>query len=781
MARRATAYFESNARAGVVQQGAIVSVPTLLSSSNSQARVPGRKSTEHVTAAVPKLFVCPITLELMQDPTITTCGHMFEREAIIDWLRGLTASSKVCPICNQPVNEAQLSPCYPIKTAIADWIQHQTIETERLPGAPAGQAAPAAGSDTSRFKLGMQFRKVVANLFRSNSKPKDDEPKLSKSRSRSRSSSVGSLSDNAVVRFPAGDGVVWARLQPLSRSYEPIDINRDSFVIGRSAQADHVLVRSEISGKHCNIYRVAMEPTAYGYKPDGFNWDVFLVDTSSNGTYVNGRRPGKGDPVGLRHGDEISLGNRFTSQEKPELSSFVDWVFLGSLKSSPHYPQIQRLKTAVADFDTLITLGDADLAVRGIEASEVKSKILAAAKSWSDEHQLPVYRYMIVGMDTPNNPPPRRPSNPQSSSLATPASRVPAAPGPPSSTAISYTHYSTHQQQYAVSPPPPLDQPPIMRANSMPVSGTSILPPIVGPPMGAPMVYAPRAATMNAATPAPPPPIVSLPTSAPGSRALPLPTFAEEDFDVGFFPSTYMINPGQATVQLNLRRIGPVSVPLTVYVSTTEDSTARAGVDFVPVKRKSVTFPVGSCDVTYKYNIESTSGADSGPGGVQTINFAVFRSNGELMPVTELTEPTAVLIFERKGGKKEDELAKLQRLSLASTMSGHNEMVERMATVFYDVNLATIQGVVRHEQKAHKDADPSLIQDVVVNKLLWYQSLAEPAPEEVEKMKTIFAETTAAAAATAAGAAAGSSQSSASSADVPRHLRPVGAFTDTSL
>jgi len=43
---------------------------------------------------VPKLYLCPISLELMQEPTITACGHMFERDAIVDWIRG--PGSAVC-------------------------------------------------------------------------------------------------------------------------------------------------------------------------------------------------------------------------------------------------------------------------------------------------------------------------------------------------------------------------------------------------------------------------------------------------------------------------------------------------------------------------------------------------------------------------------------------------------------------------------------------------------------------------------------------------------------
>ena len=40
-------------------------------------------------ATVPKLFVCPIMLDIMTDPTTTSCGHMFEHDAIINWIRAV--------------------------------------------------------------------------------------------------------------------------------------------------------------------------------------------------------------------------------------------------------------------------------------------------------------------------------------------------------------------------------------------------------------------------------------------------------------------------------------------------------------------------------------------------------------------------------------------------------------------------------------------------------------------------------------------------------------------
>ena len=118
----------------------------------------------------------------------------------------------------------------------------------------------------------------------------------------------------------------------------------------------------------------------------------------------------------MRHGDEISLGNRFTSQEKPELvaflglwpyflasphpslftfiivtifsSSSLDWVFLGTAKSSPLSPDIDKIKGAKS-FDDLLEMGDTDLINMGVRNQEVRYKVLGAIKTWNEEHVLP--------------------------------------------------------------------------------------------------------------------------------------------------------------------------------------------------------------------------------------------------------------------------------------------------------------------------------------------------------------------------------------------------------
>ncbi|ORX70497.1 Pkinase-domain-containing protein, partial [Linderina pennispora] len=70
--------------------------------------------------------------------------------------------------------------------------------------------------------------------------------------------------------------------------------------IGRHKTCDVRIQNPHISNHHCLIYRVSSSPPR-----------VYLEDTSTNGTFVNGRRVGKSKPVELRDGDEIQLVRSF--------------------------------------------------------------------------------------------------------------------------------------------------------------------------------------------------------------------------------------------------------------------------------------------------------------------------------------------------------------------------------------------------------------------------------------------------------------------------------------
>jgi pSer/pThr/pTyr-binding forkhead associated (FHA) protein len=54
-----------------------------------------------------------------------------------------------------------------------------------------------------------------------------------------------------------------------------------------------------------------------------FHVTPLFHSSSTNGTYVNGNRLGKGMVTELRDQDEISLGERFSTKSVPRLGSFL--------------------------------------------------------------------------------------------------------------------------------------------------------------------------------------------------------------------------------------------------------------------------------------------------------------------------------------------------------------------------------------------------------------------------------------------------------------------------
>ncbi|KAJ2233097.1 serine/threonine protein kinase [Coemansia sp. RSA 1286] len=85
------------------------------------------------------------------------------------------------------------------------------------------------------------------------------------------------------------------------------------YYIGRHKTCDIKIQNPHISNRHCLIYRVEGENvfgshdgSSSGSEHGGVG-KVYLEDTSTNGTFVNGQRVGKDASVELRDGDEIQL------------------------------------------------------------------------------------------------------------------------------------------------------------------------------------------------------------------------------------------------------------------------------------------------------------------------------------------------------------------------------------------------------------------------------------------------------------------------------------------
>ncbi|KIY67911.1 Pkinase-domain-containing protein [Cylindrobasidium torrendii FP15055 ss-10] len=107
---------------------------------------------------------------------------------------------------------------------------------------------------------------------------------------------------NSQVQASVPDKDLWGLLQPCHRNNRPIHLRRTFriYKVGRNKVGNQIILPStKISNKHCTI-----------------TWDgelsssasVIVQDMSTNGTFVNGDRIGKGKQRLLRQGDEISFG-----------------------------------------------------------------------------------------------------------------------------------------------------------------------------------------------------------------------------------------------------------------------------------------------------------------------------------------------------------------------------------------------------------------------------------------------------------------------------------------
>jgi hypothetical protein len=79
---------------------------------------------EIVQQEAPNVYICPITLKLMEDPVILSDGTSYEREAIERWLR----SSDRSPKTNQPLPNKTMIPNTALKILIREYVEKKHQE-----------------------------------------------------------------------------------------------------------------------------------------------------------------------------------------------------------------------------------------------------------------------------------------------------------------------------------------------------------------------------------------------------------------------------------------------------------------------------------------------------------------------------------------------------------------------------------------------------------------------------------------------------------------------------
>ncbi|CAB9503956.1 SAM and U-box domain-containing protein 1 [Seminavis robusta] len=83
------------------------------------------------TANPPDAFLCPLTLEVMQDPVINRkTGHLFEKKAILRWIQ---RGNNTCPLTRLPLELSDLEEDIGLRYEISEWKEVLTMH-EKLAG-----------------------------------------------------------------------------------------------------------------------------------------------------------------------------------------------------------------------------------------------------------------------------------------------------------------------------------------------------------------------------------------------------------------------------------------------------------------------------------------------------------------------------------------------------------------------------------------------------------------------------------------------------------------------
>lgn len=137
-------------------------------------------------------------------------------------------------------------------------------------------------------------------------------------------------------------------LVPIIGVCSRIVIDRERFSIGRNPICNANIPMSEISSRHMCITR--------SLRADDGLYDIFIEDSSTNGTYLDGVAVGRSCRKQLFHMSELTLGRRFSPKRGlPNVASFIRWAFGGKALATAHARDLERLllRSSVASISPL--------------------------------------------------------------------------------------------------------------------------------------------------------------------------------------------------------------------------------------------------------------------------------------------------------------------------------------------------------------------------------------------------------------------------------------------
>ena len=77
-------------------------------------------ATQAARLAPPDALVCPISMELMEDPVLAMDGHTYDRSSIEAWLK---TGRKTSPKTNAPLPSTALYPNHAVKSMVQDYLE----------------------------------------------------------------------------------------------------------------------------------------------------------------------------------------------------------------------------------------------------------------------------------------------------------------------------------------------------------------------------------------------------------------------------------------------------------------------------------------------------------------------------------------------------------------------------------------------------------------------------------------------------------------------------------
>ncbi|KAL1920630.1 uncharacterized protein VTP21DRAFT_1007 [Calcarisporiella thermophila] len=172
-------------------------------------------------------------------------------------------------------------------------------------------------------------------------------------------------------------GILRSQLPGYETVYLGLKGDSESYLIGRHRECDIRINKSEVSNRHCLIYKESRKPTLLD---EGSEY-VLIEDLSSNGTYINGIRLGKNNRHRLQSGDKIRLAERKRGDENVETRTFL-------FQFPPQTVHDKDESTFAAQYELLHKLGEGNFATVRLAkhrktGESYAVKIIEKARFWA--------------------------------------------------------------------------------------------------------------------------------------------------------------------------------------------------------------------------------------------------------------------------------------------------------------------------------------------------------------------------------------------------------------